>query len=377
MITHIPRLGRDPRPSAIWILAGDRDRRRSLLAMARHTPGFAGLRFAATSLQVWLRLRGCNPNDIVLLALEAAPDARDRQAMDAILRACRLVVLAPRSAMPAVQGVEAARSFATLAFEEASAGALQALARTLEGARSHEQRLIATLCERNLSLSQARQAQERLDSSVTRLSAQWRRAANGGESEPLRRIASDAVDALAEAGRDLSQSLSGGAPEAFDPEATALDLNRTVDDMVARFWDETKLPISSLTSRQPVLVDAAPCALSRFLRALMEAWRVRRAPEERWEWIVWDAGDSARLAAIVSREPTKALRLPLAVTLRECLAETKAMAEACGATLDGPVAADPESHRVALTFSLTKRLTAVAAQVEAPDLVAVGVDASR
>ena len=297
MITHIPRLARAARPSAIWILAQARDRRRSLLAMARQAPGFAGLRFAATSLQVWRRMRRGNPNDVVLLALDGAPDVREQRAMDEILRACRLVVLAPSSAMDAVHRFEAARSFATLAFEEASVGALQALARTLEGARSHEQRLIATLCERNLSISQARQASARLDSSAQRLSAQWRQVANGAEAEPLRRIASDAVEALAEAGRDIAQSLSGGAPEAFDPEATAVDLNQTIDDAVARFWDETRLPISALTSRTPVLVDASPCALARFLRAIQEAWRARRAPEERWEWIVWDAGESARLAA--------------------------------------------------------------------------------
>ena len=377
MITHIPRLARAARPSAIWILAQARDRRRSLLAMARQAPGFAGLRFAATSLQVWRRMRRGNPNDVVLLALDGAPDVREQRAMDEILRACRLVVLAPSSAMDAVHRFEAARSFATLAFEEASVGALQALARTLEGARSHEQRLIATLCERNLSISQARQASARLDSSAQRLSAQWRQVANGAEAEPLRRIASDAVEALAEAGRDIAQSLSGGAPEAFDPEATAVDLNQTIDDAVARFWDETRLPISALTSRTPVLVDASPCALARFLRAIQEAWRARRAPEERWEWIVWDAGESARLAAIVSREPARGMRLPLAVTLRECLTETAALASACGAVLDGPVAAEPDSPRVALTFSLNKRLTAAVSDARQGDLVEAESDTAE
>lgn len=374
MITQIPRLGRAARPSAVWILADDRGRRRDLLGLARATPGFAGLRFAATSTQVWLRLRDGHRNDIVLLALDGAPGPGDRQIMDAILRACRLIALAPREAIDALNRVEAARSFATLAFEEASVGALQALARTLDDARAHEQRLIATLCERNLSISQARQAQGRLDSSVARLSTQWRQAAQDGATEPLRRIASDAVDALCEAGRDLARSLSGATPEAFDPAPDAADLNQTVDDMVARLWEETRLPISSLTSRQPVLVDAAPCAVSRFLRAMIEAWRARRAPEERWEWIVWDAGDSARLAAIVSRESANDIRLPLAVMLRECLMETGDAAQACGATLDGPVAAEPESQRVALTFSLSKRLTAAVAPCAPAELVATGSD---
>ena len=71
------------------------------------------------------------------------------------------------------------------------------------------------------------------------------------------------------------------------------------------------------------------------------------------------------------------MRLPLAVTLRECLTETAALASACGAVLDGPVAAEPDSPRVALTFSLNKRLTAAVSDARQGDLVEAESDTAE
>ena len=91
------------------------------------------------------------------------------------------------------------------------------------------------------------------------------------------------------------------------------------------------------------------------LSELLARWRVARGIGDRLELIVWDAGESARIAAVISRATANARRAPLACVARDLIAALQPFARACRARIEAVGEPRGLVERISFAIHLPKR----------------------
>jgi hypothetical protein len=297
-----------------------------------------------TIAELWRRRR-FGADDLLLVVADRAPDARMLENLARLARGSTVALVVPAEWLAIGETLEAARSVGLVAREGLGPKVLETALRALLRARRNERRLLKTLAARNAALAEMRIVAADLELSVEALSS---RAPNEPASA-AESLADEAIEALAEASARI-----GIAMAEADCDRPA-DLVRLVDSRVRRDGHEWDPHVFALMSEDPIWLGSSERLIGSMLDELFTRWRGARGAGDRLELIVWDAGDSARIAAVFSRVPGSEWSASLAWLVGDLIGRVRPLARAAGARIEAPCFASEDSERASFTLWVPKR----------------------
>ena len=305
----------------------------------------------------WRARRGATEGDIAFVIVDGEVAPGFLRAIDDASRSAHVIWVAPRHVAEALSARPTARAQGVLAHEEISAPMLDLALRGLVSARAAERRLLGVIAEQNQALSSVRATFERLGSSFR---------ASDFDSE-------DVMGLLREVEVSLSSALTSQA-RGLAREAPAADLVNILGSSLAAWSRSDGGAVSALVSDGPIWLGASARDVETLLNECVRLWRRDRGIGDRLEWIVWDAGDSARAAAVMSRPGPAGVETCVGALATRLARSLGPLVQACGASIEiGPETA----VRATLTLVLPKRSLGHARTVRRPaslprELVAQG-----
>ncbi len=344
---------RDGASSAIVTLVAERaDDHARLASCVRACAVFHDARFVLADAANWRARTDAGAPELAIVVLGPAPARRLLDRLDAAARSCALIVVADRDAVAALAASDCARSRALIPWDDFCPAALEVAYAALVRARVNESRLLGVVADQNRLSARLGPLTARMRASVVDVRARFNDLPRAGAADPSATLARDAVAALVEAEAEISSTLR--AVDFALNAARAPDLNRLVERLVEEWAREEGLAVSALTGEGPLTLEVPANALETWLRALAEHWRRRRRSGDGLEFIVWDAGEIARIAVVFSRTPGADRESPRAFVSR-LVEELRTLSAGCGARIEAPAPTPAATHREILTVALPKR----------------------
>jgi hypothetical protein len=317
----------------------------ALIAAARGAPMCAGVEFERSPLARFWRRADFGAGDLVLVASDRVPSATSLARWRRLARSVVLVIVTPRRRIDDWEAIGAARGVGLVAMEDLSGATLETAIRAVSRARQSEQALLSLLAARNRVLSDLRFAAADLSLAERELTTRLARAPNG----VVNALAQEAIAALEEAAARMAAAFADA--DADRP----LDLVALVDALVQPDGRVLDPDIRALTSEGPMWL-ATPARETRALLAeLLARWRLARGIGDRLELIVWDGGESARIAAVFSRADSDAPRMSLASVALDLIARLQPAARACRARIEPVGESRGRAEHASLAIHLPKR----------------------
>jgi hypothetical protein len=316
----------------------------SLFAAARDAPVCEIARFERIPLADFWRRPDLDRDVFVLVSTHRAPDAISLSRWARLARSIALVFVVPREHIFAWETIGASRGIGIVAREDLGPAVLETAIRAVARARESERALIEILSGRNGVLSELRAVAQDLTLAERELTSRFAGAPTGGAAA----LAAEAIAALAEAEARMASALA-----AIDTERPS-DLVALVDALVRRDGRPLDRGIGALTSEGPLWLAAPARETRALLVELLARWREERCVGDRLELIVWDAGENARIAAVISRAPN-APRARLAASVRGLISALQPFASACGATIESVGEPRGRVERISFAIQLPKR----------------------
>ena len=236
------------------------------------------------SFSAWLKFADYRETDMVVIVRDHVPEPRLVAAADMRARATPVLWVLPRAELAKIGALPSARARGFAAREDLSASSLEAALRALRCARDAERGLLGVVGDFSERLSRVR-------ATAFRLGIALENPDIGGD---------DALAALRDTDASLTRALAGSR-HILSPQTGAADLVDIFNSLLPDWARSEDGAVTALVSDGPIWVDAPARDLERLLSEVVTEWRRGRGFGDRLEWIVWDAGENARVAALLTQ----------------------------------------------------------------------------
>lgn len=236
------------------------------------------------SFSAWLKFADYREADMVLIIRETIPESRLVAAADMRARATPVLWVLPRAELAKIDALSSARARGLAAREDLSPTSLEAAMRALRCARDSERGLLGVVGDFSERLSRVRATAFRLGNALDNPDL-------GGD---------DTLAALRDADASLTRALAGSR-HILSPKTGGADLVDIFNSLLPDWARAEDGAVTALVSDGPIWADAPARDIERLLSEFVAEWRAGRGFGDRLEWIVWDAGENARVAALLTQ----------------------------------------------------------------------------